>query len=63
MAPWEMTGKVRGEERGRRGVRKLPVPGAGWVLQKPKESSERGGSRDRWRDRERNAHWERTHRT
>lgn len=28
MAPWELTGKVRREERGH-GVRKLPVPGAG----------------------------------
>lgn len=31
MAPWELTGKVRREERDH-GVRKLPVPGAGWAL-------------------------------
>lgn len=51
MALWELTGKVRREERGH-GVRKPLVPGAGWALQKPKEYRGCGGGRDRWRNRE-----------
>lgn len=60
MAPWELTGKVRREERGHR-ARKLAVPGAGWALQTPREYSGCGGSRDRWR--EKNVHGEKIHRT
>lgn len=51
MAPWELTDKVRREERGH-GVRKLPVPGAAWALQTPRRYSRCGGSRDRRRKRE-----------
>lgn len=62
MAPWELTGKVRREERGH-GVRKLPVPGAGWALQTPREYNGCGGSRNRRRKREKNVHGEKLHRT
>lgn len=51
MAPWELTGKVRREERDH-GVRKLPVPGAGRALQTPRGYGGCGGSRDRRRKRE-----------
>lgn len=52
MTPWELTGKVGREKRGRHGVRKRPVPGAGWALRKVRESSGWGGSTDRRRNRE-----------
>lgn len=51
ITPWELTGKVRREERGS-GVRKLPVPGAGWARQTPRGCSGCGGRRDRHRKRE-----------
>lgn len=47
MTPWEPTGRVGREKRGRHGVRKLPVPGAGWALWKVRESSGWGESTDR----------------
>lgn len=62
MAPWELTGKVRREERDH-GVRKLPVPGAGWALQKPREYSRGGMGAGPDGGREKNAHGEKTHRT
>lgn len=52
MTPWELTGKVGREKRDQHGVRKLPVPGAGWALWKVRESSGWGGSTDRQRNRE-----------
>lgn len=45
MTLWEPTGKVRKEKRGRHGVRKLPVPGAGWPY--GKSESPVGGARAR----------------
>lgn len=62
MAPWELTGKVRREERGH-GVRKLPVPGQAGPYKHPEDTAGVvGGSRDRQRKRE-NAHGKKIHRT
>lgn len=57
MAPWELTGKVRREERGH-GVRKLPVPGAGWALQTPRRYSRCGGREQGQTEEERKCTWE-----
>lgn len=57
MAPWELTGKVRREERDH-GVRKLPVPGAGWALQTPRRYSRCGGREQGQTEEERKCTWE-----